>query len=738
MENSEIELKNYLSGHSKSLKDYFRLIRKNIKTFIIIVLIIFIVSLVYALHAPNVYSSTVTLQLTEEPKNNFQLTTPNSNSSELDRFISNQIQIINNFATRERVAKALIDSVENSKNKNIFNLLKTKDGVNGISEPQSISDVAEMLKSVVSVEQKPQMDIVEITAESSSPQEAALIANTYADQYKKINLEENRKQLSDVRKFLEKQSKEKLAELDSAENALTNFKTKGKIVALDAQSTALINQLSQLNSQRDAVKIDLMSSNQILEQYKEEIRKQNPQLVNYLENLTSQDYIDLLQKQIAELQMNRDMAMLNKASDIDVSNKIKEYDQKINDLKQKLSSKMSEIKTSAFSYSPDQIKDQTQRMMDEEVRNHSLAIKLNELESIINKYNAELGNLPQKSMRYSDYERTVESLVQLYTLIEQKYQQAILNENSQPGNVIIIGEGRVPSYPEKPSRLKIMLIGLVAGLGIAFGYVLIKSYFDNTIKSPDDIEGRDIKLLAWIPQFKKIDNNNSATNKVIMLEEHQSSAREAFKVIRARLQMKSLYNNSEKVILISSAGQGEGKTMVSTNLAYSMAQLKKRTLLIDFDLRIPQIHKIMKTDKAPGITDYLENKVPLNKLVKKERDYLYYITAGSLIQDSTELFYSKEIGILFKEIRNNFDFIIVDSAPIVPVIDSEILAKYVDGIILVVSADKTDVKLLNKAINIIKVMGTPFLGTILNNFRYKNGYGYYNKYYYNYPSSSKS
>src|ERR1039457_5356370 len=222
------------------------------------------------------------------------------------------------------------------------------------------------------------MDVVEISAESPSPKEAALIANTYADQYNKLNLEENRNQLNDVRKFLEKQSKEKLAELNNAENDLANFKQKGGIVALDAQSSVLITQLSQLDAQRDAAKIDLMTSNGVLEQYKKEISNQDPYLANYLESQTSQAYIDVLQKQIAELQMNRDMAMSNKNPNMDVSVKINDYDRKINDLKEKLSSKINGIKTEAFSGSPDQIKDLAQKLVDEQVRNHSLSIKLNE------------------------------------------------------------------------------------------------------------------------------------------------------------------------------------------------------------------------------------------------------------------------------------------------------------------------------------------------------------------------
>src|SRR5664279_1978114 len=93
----------------------------------------------------------------------------------------------------------------------------------------------------------------------------------------------------------------------------------------------------------------------------------------------------------------------------------------------------------------------------------------------------------------------MESLQKLYTLVEQKYQEAMINELSQPGNSVIIGMGRVPDKPAKPNRLLIVLLGLIMGPVFAFGYVLIKDYFDDTVKSPADIEKNDISFLSWIP-----------------------------------------------------------------------------------------------------------------------------------------------------------------------------------------------------------------------------------------------
>ena len=246
MQNMESNLKNYIFSSTKSIKDYILLVRTNLKPFIIIPLIIFIVSLAYAIYAPSIYRSTVTLKIIEQKQTVLKSESlPEVRIENSDRFIANEIEVIENFDTRERVAKALIDTFENAKDKNIFNLLSLKENEKGINGHKTLTDIAGLLMTKVKAEQKSGMDVVEISAESTSPKEAALIANTYADQYVNLNFEENRNQLNVVRKFLEKQSQEKLAQLNNAENELANFKEKGGIVALDAQSAGIISQLSQ-------------------------------------------------------------------------------------------------------------------------------------------------------------------------------------------------------------------------------------------------------------------------------------------------------------------------------------------------------------------------------------------------------------------------------------------------------------------------------------------------------------
>jgi len=737
MENPNFDINKYLMANTKSTKDYILLVRNNLKILLLISAVIIALAIIYAIISKDVYKSSLAIKISQQGQDILENQGSGYQSIESsDRFIANEIGIIQNYNTRERIARALIDTFDNSSDKSQFKLLSAKEG-KGINGHRSLSEIAGILKSKLTVEQSPGTDVIELSAESGSPYEASLIANAAAEQYKRLNLEINRQHLTNIRTFLEKRAEEKLAELGSSEDTLIRFRERGGIVSLDVQSSGLITQLSQLDAQRDAAKIELMTSSENLKQYKSYLGRQDPNLVKYLEGQTSQAYIEGLQKQIAELQVNRDMAMSMKKSDLDVSAKAREFDARIADLKSKLNEVISALKTNAFTSYPEQIRQVAQRLVEEEINNNALTVKLSQLENIIGRYEQDFRRMPKASIELAQYERKRASIQQLYALVDQKYQEAMINELSQPGNVFIIGKARIPDAPEKPNRMMIILFGLILGPVVAFGYLLIKDYFDNKVKTPIDIEKNDIKYLTWVPNFITNGEEGSAKHELIVINEPDSPASESFRSVRARIRFASADNNNIHTILVTSPAEQEGKTVISMNLAASFAQSDKKTLLIDCDLRRPRIHNVMEVDKKPGLVDYLAGRAKLEDIIRNtKQDKLFYITSGTIPSNPAELLESRAMKNFLAEIKNHFDMVILDSPPIVAVIDAEILSKIADGTILVISADKTEVELMNDAVELIKRDKVAFLGTVLNNFKYRSGYNYYYKYYYSYAGSS--
>ena len=305
------DLEKYLFAETKSMKDYILLFRNNLKYIIIISLAVVIFAGVYAFMAKSSYSAAVTIRITSPYKNVLEDGRPNTDNAFLDRYIVSEMGIISNFSTRQKIAQALIDSFKTLNNKDLLPLVSK--GKRSTSH-KPVDQIAGLLGGVISVEQNKGTDVIFITAESRSPYESALVANCAAKEYKEINTAVSREKLTSLRKFLEDQAQEKLTELRAIEDSMMRFQEKGGIISFDAQSTSMIGQLSNLDAQKQSVKIDLMTSNEVLNQYKSFLRKQDPQLVEYLESQTSQAYISALQQQLADLQINQGYRYVDKKS----------------------------------------------------------------------------------------------------------------------------------------------------------------------------------------------------------------------------------------------------------------------------------------------------------------------------------------------------------------------------------------------------------------------------------------
>jgi tyrosine-protein kinase Etk/Wzc len=723
-----------------NLKDYLRLIRINFWAFAIIIIISTIIAGIYAFRLKDIYVSSCSIKISKT-EGNILSPQPFSSLAEFgdDRFINNEIEILKSYNLREIVAKTILDSVGLSENKEDFQNIYRIDKENQSKALLEEHQIINLLTQVVSVEQKKGLDVILISAESPSPREAMMIADIYTAVYKKFNLQVNRDQLSSVRNFLDRQRTEKKNQLLEVEDTLREFQEKGGLVILDQQAQALINNLSEFESRMNAAKIDLIATNEMLNQYKQELSKQDPKLAEYLESVTSETYIRALQNQISELQLNKDLALAKFEGNIDISKKVIEYDNKIRDLKTKLDEKVKILKSGIFASSPEEVRALSQKIIEAEVRSQSLKSSVNSLSTIVRQYEDRFNKLPKTTIELARFQRTRESTAKLFTLIEEKFQEALINEESQPGNVLIIDNARIPTAPAKPNRMIIILSGLLIGIALAIGFIVLKNYFDDTVKTPEDIEKKKAYVLAWIPKVEELNGKSTNGSDFIIEKLPSSIASESIRALRTRVQFSKMHKDNMRVILVTSPAPQEGKTTIALNLAGSFAHSNRRTLLIDADLRKPRLHQVFNRDKEPGLTNYLFGEVPFEKiLVNTGTKNLFLISSGTIIGNPSEILESAEMEDLIRKARSEFDYVIVDSPPIVAVTDAEILARMVDGSILVVSAKKTDSDLLERGLHLIKNEDTYFIGAVLNNFSTKPGYGSYYKYYYYYsPEGEK-
>ena len=717
-----------------TLKDYLNLVRLNLLPIIIISITGLLVAIIYAVNAPNIYKSTTVLKIAKPSGSVLQGSLlPEFQDLGSDRFIANEIEILKSYKVREKVAQAIIDTFNLSADKKNFSLiLEKKQNNTPFKKLLNKESIIGLLSGSASIEQKRGLDIVEISVESESPHEAALIANSYAAAYKEINLANNRTQLTAIKNFLAQQRDEKLRELGTVEETLLAYQEQKGIVQLPEQARTLIAQSSDFEAKMNATKIDLTITEKTLKEYKTELEKQDPEIKNFIESFATEPYIKNLQAQIADLMTQKDRAMSSTVNAQRKNELLKDYDNKMDELKNKLNNQLSVYRAGVMSSSPTEIKDLTRKVFEEEVKYQAQAASYKKLSEIVEEYDKRLNKLPTSTIDLARLQREQASYEKLFTQVEQRYQEAIISEQSVPGNVLIVDDGLVSKSPSKPNRLMIVLIGLILGLGMGVGFAFVKDHFDNTIKTPEDIQKKNINILAWIPQIEGIDTGNKDFE-FIVAKKPDASASEAYRALRTRIKFSKLDKETLKIILVTSPTSQEGKTTTSVNLAGSFAQANFKTIILDADLRKPRIHSVFNHKRFPGFTDYFFGQTSFEEIVRStEVNNLFYVSAGTIPPNPSEILGSTQMESFVQKLKNNFDYVIIDSPPLIAVTDSEILAQVVDGTILVVSANYTEMDLLEKSVEVLKRDNSTFLGVLLNNFSFRSGYSSYYKYYYYY------
>lgn len=217
--------------------------------------------------------------------------------------------------------------------------------------------------------------------------------------------------------------------------------------------------------------------------------------------------------------------------------------------------------------------------------------------------------------------------------------------------------------------------------------------------------------------------------KITSLEKPQSNISEAYRTIRTGIEFSNL-DKDLKVICITSSKQNEGKTTVLSNLGVSFAKIDKKVLLIDADLRNPSISKIFDTSNSQGLMDILLGKRNIQDCIKKtKQENLYILTGGTIPPNPAEVLSSKKMSEFIESIKDEYDYIFIDSPPVGVVSDASIISAYSDGVIFVVGANEVDSNLAKIAKERLDSVKANIVGVILNKFKTDTNSEYYNYYY---------
>ena len=229
---------------------------------------------------------------------------------------------------------------------------------------------------------------------------------------------------------------------------------------------------------------------------------------------------------------------------------------------------------------------------------------------------------------------------------------------------------------------------------------------------------------------KRTHNSEGFTDRLITRLSPRSAVAEAYRTLRTNIQFGAL-DRAVKTIMVTSAGPGEGKSTTIANLAIAFAQAGHKCLLIDADLRRPVQHKIFRLDQRRGLSAVLVGKVELAEAIQSAEDVpgLQVLPSGPLPPNPAEMLGSKQWRRLLQELQEPYDFVLIDSPPVIAVADASILAPQTDGVVLVLDAGSVPRQAAQQAKDQLDKVNTRFLGAVLNNVRVEGDYQYYYYYY---------
>jgi len=718
-------------SESKKFSDYFGIIKSNIVPITIIFVISMIVTVIYIKNYPTVYKS-VTVVKIDKPQSIFESQTIFLQVQMSERMLQNQLEVMRSYYIRDVVAKSLIDSLAKIGDYSAFTLLVNKSG-NKVT-PLSQDALRKRLANMVKFELKKGVDAVMISCEGRHYHEVQLITNVYGEVFINYSKELNRQDITNVKNFLEVERSKKLDDLNRSEAKLEEFHKRAGFVVLDDKARTLIDAISRYDAEKNSLEIELKANENSLAMLKKQLDETDSKLFDYIEGQITQPYVSELQRQIAELEVKRDIE-LAVTKDPKVIEKVRsDYDAKISKLKENLDQKTEILRAGVIARSPDELRNLSQRVFDTKLISSSLRIKSSALKNLLTRYEAEFSQLPAESIEAAKLERERATNEKLYITLEEKYQEATINERSRFGSASMIEPGFDTTTIVAPNKNLILLTGIIVGIVLGLLFAFVRNFLDKTIKTPEQLEEAGFSVLSWIPSFKELLDEQSPETDFVVELKPTASVSEAFKALRTRIQYSKLEEKPLKSILITSTIPSEGKTIVAVNLAGSFAQAGKNTLLLDCDLRKPRIHNIFKTERYPGLSDYLFNNVKFEDIIRKAKmDNLSYVTSGTIPPNPSEILGSVQMQQFLKKLEEFYEIIIIDSPPFISVTDSEILFNITDGTILVARSHLTPFEPFYKTYRRLLTLNPKnLLGCVLNNFAFKSSYGYYYNYYYYY------
>lgn len=728
------------SEDSPRLLDYWHVVMKRRWAVLTCLLVIFTTVAIGTFKEKPVYAGKILIEINpEEPQVlSFQQIAQAGASWDLQSYRETQYKILRSRSLAERVVRDLrLYQYPEFYQSHGFGGLVTKnpEKIPSASDPNPPdpnssayrNSVGNFMQSL-SINPIERSNLVEITYYSQNAGLAARIANQLGEDYIDQNLQVRWNEALKASEWLSGRLVELKAKLKKSQDALQDYAAKNSILfiqnAVNAQAQSMANaRLEQLEEEYTKAQAD---------------RAQKEALYSLVQTGRVQDLPGVLDNRLIQTLEGNLSDLKRQYSELTAT--VKPGYPRARALKKQIDTLQANL-------------DRQKVALTHNIAQEYVAAKSREkyLDQLISRQEKLVDVVSQKTIQYNFLKRQADTDQALYDGVLQRMKEAQVAAGMNASNIRVVDPAEVPKGPAKPRVIINLALGFILGLSLGVGLAFFQEYLDNTLKTPDEVESLlRLPSLGLIPSIHLNGSSKSSGKALATLGNGSNGsyglalqknpmALEAFRSLRTSILLSA--NPIPKVILVTSALPGEGKTTTTVNLAATLASLGSRVVIVDCDMRRPAVHRAAGVKNSPGFVQCLTGRVTLSEAILQASGIpnLSIIPCGPIPPNPAEVLSSPMTSKLLRKLHEGFEYVLLDSPPILSVADSRILATLTDAVVLVTRANETPYDVVRRARSLLYGAGARILGVALNNVNihkegYSGKYGYYQQYGYGYGS----
>lgn len=532
--------------------------------------------------------------------------------------------------------------------------------------------------------------ILLISEEAAHPELAADIVNQLIKEYQIVTIEDKNEILRNTIAFIDERLKGVSRELDSVTRSLLLYQVQNNLLDASAQSSSLFSKI---------------------ENYDEQIKQQQVQI----------SVAQMIATYLRDIAHTYDLVPSTLGiTDATLAGLIASYNTVQLERKGLLDANIP-----ASNARVQQKEDQLERLRKNILENldnliHSYNAAIQRLQQNTGEVKSKMQTLPEKQQELEEIRKQRDMKQSVFNLLMEKREESAISSAATISNIKVLEEAQPNKTPVSPNRRNVQLLAFVIGLAIPALFIFALEALNDKVTTRADIE----KITA-VPIVGEVGHSFSS-EPLVVKSNTRGVVAEQFRIIRSNLQY-ILSRQEKTVLLITSSFSGEGKSFISTNMGAVMSLANKKTIVLEFDIRKPKVLSGLNMAKKPGLTNYLLGKIALEDLPIPVPGYdnFYVLACGPVPPNPAELLLDPKLNELFAYLKENFDAVIIDTAPVGMVSDAMTLSRFADATLYIVRQGHTFKKQIGLIDENYQLNKLPRISIILNDIKIRSGYGYY-------------